>query len=308
MSQRTDTTLSVEGPRRARVRSILHAWWTGWELALRMPGIVILKWLVNLGFAAVAVLPVALLLTDHLADSVAGEQAFESMGIDIAAEFVLAAWPQLRLAAMAAVPIALAYPFVNLYLTGGILHRLRAGLREPWAGFFGACNRNLFPLIRVGLMTLLLAALVLGLPHYALGRLVSALTENATGPQPLFYLTWLHWAIVLLFASWVARVYDYARIAVFLQPTSKATTAFVRGIEFTLRRGTETLGLWLLLVLPPLLLTVLFATAPIAGGVATTAAMWVSLALGQALLALRILGSFAALGGQMRFMQRAQRP
>jgi hypothetical protein len=38
------------------------------------------------------------------------------------------------------------------------------------------------------------------------------------------------------------------------------------------------------------------------------AAVWASVALGQALLALRILGSFATLGGQMRFMRRAQRP
>jgi len=308
MSPRNDAGLSADGPRKARAPGILTAWWTGWSVALRMPGILVLKWSVNLTFAAAAVLPAALLLSDHLAHSAAGEQAFESIGTDIAAEFALAAWPQLRLAALAFAPIALAYLLVNLYLTGGILHRLRAGLREPWAEFFGSCNRNLSMLIRVALLTLVLAALVLGLPHYALARLVELLTEDATGPQPLFYLTWLHWTILFLLGSWVARVYDYARIQAFLQPESKARTALIRAIGFTLRRGTKTLVLWLLLVLPPLALTVLFATAPIAGGVQTMAAVWASVALGQALLVLRILGSFAALGGQMRFMLRFQRP
>ena len=307
MSPRSDTSSSPHGPRQARIRGIRAAWWTGWKVALGMPGILILKWLVNLTFAAAAVLPAVLLLEDHLAHSVVGEQAFESMGTDIAVEFALAAGPQLRLAALASVPIALAYLFVSLYLTGGILHRLRAGLREPWAEFFGACNRNLSMLIRVALMTLALAAIVLGLPHYALARVVESWTEDAAGPQPLFYLTWLHWAILLLLGSWVARVYDYARIAAFLEPESKARAAFFLGIEFTLRRGTKTLVLWLLLVLPPLLLTVIFATAPITGGVGTMAAMWASVALGQVLLGVRILGSFATLGGQMRFMPRAAR-
>jgi hypothetical protein len=66
--------------------------------------------------------------------------------------------------------------------------------------------------------------------------------------------------------------------------------------------------LWLLLVLPPLLLTAAFATAPLLGGVGTMAAVWASVALGQALLALRILGSFATLGGQMQFLGTAPPP
>jgi hypothetical protein len=308
MSARNDAGLSAEEPRQSRGDGILAAWWSGWKAALGMPGVLILKWSVNLTFAAAAVLPFALLLADHLGNSVVGEQAFESLGTDIAAEFALATWPQLRLAALASAPIALVYLLVNLYLTGGILHRLRSGLREPWAEFFASCNRYFCMLIRVGLLSAVLAALVLGLPHYALARLVETLTENAAGPQPLFYLTWLHWATLLLLASWVARVYDYARIAAFLQPESKARTALLRGIGLTMRRGAKTLVLWLLLVVPAPALTALLATAPVAGGVETTGAMCASVALGQALLLLRILGSFAALGGQMRFMPRAQRP
>jgi hypothetical protein len=273
-----------------------------------MPGILILKWLVNLVFAAAAVLPAALLLADHLGNSVVGDQAFEALGTDIALEFAVGAGPELRLAALASAPIALGYLLVNLYLTGGILHRLRAGLRVPWAEFFGSCNRNLSMLIRVGLLTLVLATIAVGLPHYGLARLVERLSEEAAGPQPLFYLTWLHWALLFLLGSWVARVYDYARIAVFVEPQSKARTALIRAMGFTLRQGTKTLVLWLLLVLPPLLVTAVFATTPITGGIGTMAAVWASVALGQALLALRILGSFATLGGEMRFMAASHLP
>jgi hypothetical protein len=309
MSARTDAILPAGEPQaRAPGSEILAAWTSGWKIALGMPSILMLKWAVNLTFAVAAVLPVALLLANHLGNSVVGEQAFESMGTDIAAEFALAAWPQLRLAALASAPTALGYLLVNLYLTGGILHRLRAGLRKPWAEFFAACNGNFSLLIRVGLLTLVLAALVLGLPYYGLARLVEILTEDAAGPQPLFYLTWLQWALLLLLGSWVARVYDYARIAAFLQPGGSARRAFLRALAFTLRRGTKTLVLWLLLVVPAPALAALLATTSVANGVETTGAMSASVALGQALLLLRILGSFAALGGQMRFMLRFQRP
>jgi hypothetical protein len=273
-----------------------------------MPGILALKWLVNLSFAAAAVLPTALLLANHLGHSAVGEEAFETLGTDIVLEFAVAALPQLRLAALASAPIGLAYLFVNLYLTGGILHRLRAGVREPWGEFFRSCQRNFWPLVRVGLFTALLAAALLGPSVYGLARLVEALTEDAAAPQPLVYLTWLHWVILFFLATWVARAYDYARIAVFLQPGRSARRAFLRALAFTLRRGMKTLVLWLLLVIPAPALTALLATTSVANGVETTGAMCASVALGQALLLLRILGSFAALGGQMRFMPRAQRP
>jgi len=308
MSGRNDAGLSADEPQQGLAGGILASWWSGWKAALGMPGVLILKWLVNLIFAATALLPLALLLADHLGNSVVGEQAFERLGTDILAEFALATWPQLRLAALASAPIALVYLLVNLYLTGGVLHRLRSGFRQPWSEFFGSCHRNLSMLIRVGLLTLVLAAIVLGLSHYALARVVETLSEDASGPGPLFYLTWLHWALLILLGSWVARVYDYARIAAFLQPQGKARTAVIRAMGFTLRRGTKTLVLWLLLVLPPFLATLIFATTPIADEFGTMAAVWASLALGQALLALRILGSFATLGGQMRFLAATHRP
>jgi hypothetical protein len=308
VSAESDTAPVGEELRRAESIGILNAWWTGWQAAFDMPGILVLKWLVNLIFAAAAILPTALLLAEYMGHSVVGEQAFTRMGTDIAVEFALANRARLLLAALACAPIALAYLLVNLYLTGGILHRLRAGVREPWGEFFASCHQNFWMLVRVGLFTLALAAALLGLSHWGLARLVEKLTVDAAGPQPLFFLTGLHWVILFLLGSWVARVYDYARIAVFLQPASKARTAVVRAVAFTLRRGTKTLVLWLLLVLPALSLTAVFATAPTAGGVETMTGIWVSAGLGQALLLLRFAGSFAALGGQMRFMAGTRLP
>jgi len=166
----SDSPPATDGAGRTQGGGILASWWTGWTAAVGMPGILLLKWLVNLTFAAAAVLPTALLLADHLGSSVVGEQAFEALGMDVVLEFALGAEPQLRLAALASAPIALAYLLVNLYLTGGILHRLRFGRREPWAEFFASCNRNLWMLVRIGLLTLVLAAVVLGLPHWLLSR------------------------------------------------------------------------------------------------------------------------------------------
>jgi len=284
------------------------AWWTGWSAALGMPGILLLKWAINLILAAAVVSPLALLLSRALGHSALGERAFARVGIDTAIEFGLAHGGELTLAALVFAPLLLVYLLVNLYLTGGVLRRLRTGVREPWGEFFRACQRSFFPLVRVGLFAVLLAAALLGPSAYGLARLVGALTEDASAPQPLFYLTWLHWAILFFLATWVTRVYDYARIAVCLDPGARARSAFLRALAFTWRRGAKTLVLWLLLVAPAPALTALLATAPLAGGVDTTGAMWASVALGQALLLLRILGGFAALGGQMQFMPRAQRP
>ena len=285
---------------------IVGACLAGWRAALGMPGIIILKWLVNLAFSAAATLPAALLLHEHLGQSAVADEAFAQVGIDIAMEFALTFDAELRLAALAMAPVVLVYLFISLYLTGGILDRLRAGAAGPWGGFFAACNRHIGMLVRVGLLTLLLFAGVVVLPYYGLELLVGKLSEDAAGPAPIFYATWVHWGIVFLLGSWVARVYDYSRIAVVLQPDPKAREVVLSAMSFVWANGGWTFLMWLLLTLGPLIVLFAVATVPARDGYQTMLAMWMSLAVGQALVVFRITGSFAVFGGQMRFMTGAE--
>jgi hypothetical protein len=267
-----------------------------------MPGVVILKWLANLAFSAAATLPAALLLREHLGHSAGADEVFAQVSLDTAAEFAFTFEAELRLATVAVAPVALMFLFVSLYLTGGILDRLRGEGERSWASFFLACNRHVCILTRVGVLIGLLFGGLVVLPHYGLERLVEWLTEDATWPAPVFYATWVHWAIVFVLASWVARVYDYARIVVVLSPSRNARRAVLAATSFVLRRGPQTFLLWLLLTVLPLIVLFVVATGPAPGGVRTMTAMWLSVVVGQALVVFRITGSLAAFGAQMRFM------
>jgi hypothetical protein len=281
---------------------VAAAWLAGWTASFAMPGVIVLKWLVNVVFAGAAALPAALWLRQHLGHSAAADEAFSQVGIDTAAELAYAFEAELRLAAVAVASVALIFLFVSLYLTGGILDRLRGGGERSWASFFLACNRHVGMLIRVGVLIGLLFGGVVALPYYGLEWLVEWLTEDATWPAPVFYATWVHWAIVFVLASWVARVYDYARIVVVLFPGRNARRAVLAATSFVLRHGPQTFLLWLLLTVLPLIVLFVVATGPAPGGVRTMIAMWLSVVVGQALVVFRITGSLAAFGAEMRFL------
>jgi hypothetical protein len=274
----------------------------GWRAAFAMPGVVLLKWSVNVVFAGAATLPAALLLHEHLGHSAVADEVFAEIGIDLATEFASAFEPQLRLAVVAVAPIALMFLLTSLYLTGGILDRLCTGAGGSCGRFFAACNQHIGALIRVGVLALVLFAGAVILPHYGLGRLVERLTQDATGPAPVFYATWVHWTLVFLLASWVARIYDYARVILVLHPERNARAAVLSGTRFVWRHGFRTFLLWGLLTFVPLIVLFVVATVPGEGGLQTTVAMWLSVVVGQALVVFRITGSLAAFGGQMRFM------
>ena len=198
------------------------------------------------------------------------------------------------------VAMALGYIVVNLYLTGGVLDRLVADTPRPWAWFFGACQRHFWRLTLIGLCILPLFAVLVALPHIGLTRLVEHLSADAVGPGTSFAATWVHWGVVFLLFSVVARMYDYARIALVTNPDRGAIAAVGAGVVFTLRHGIGTLILWGLLVAVPIGL--MFAHLQVSALIGATdmAAVWLGLAIGQLFVLLRIAGGIAVLGGQMR--------
>ena len=117
----------------------------------------------------------------------------------------------------------------------------------------------------------------------------------------MVYATWAHWGLLVLLASWVARVYDYARVALVLDPGRGAVAAVVVAVGLVLRHGTRTFLLWALLGAVPLALVYGCVAARTEIGMESMRAMWLALAVGQVGVGVRLAGGIALLGGQMRF-------
>lgn len=293
-------------PARRRV-GVVGAYVGGWGWALGAPGVVLLLWIVLMLFAGALSLPAAAVLRDYLAHSTVAERAMDRMPWDVFVELVFGHAATWRAAALGAVPLVVAFLLLSLYLSGGVLERLWDGARRPWSEFFAACHRHVWRLVLVAVLTLMLAAALLGPAHYGSAWLVERFTEDTAGPAPSVYATWAHWAVLLLLASFVARVYDYSRILAVAEPNRPAITAFFGGVAFTLRNGARTLLLWLLLTLTPVAFAAVYGKVSGAIGYADANAMWINVGLGQMLVLLRIVARLATLAGQMQLLMFSRR-
>ncbi len=293
--------------RRRLLKGISSAFVGGWTDTFHMPGILALKWFGNLLFAGLAILLFGILLHSHLDHSALNEIGFGKLRVDRVTEFILAHEEELGLAALPFFPAGAAYVFFNLYLSGGILERLRSSRAYSWAQFFKACNRYLWKLLLIAVLASVLSILIVSLPHYVFLWVVRRLAEKASGPAPVFWVTWVYFILLFFMMSFGLRVYDYARIALILAPNRGTLRAFARGGVFTIRHGTSSFLLWLALIVTPLLFLAAFTLLTVRFEPMSMTALWLRFALGQLVILIRIAGGVAALSAKMRFMQALYR-
>lgn len=289
------------------LQQIFSAFAGGWRDAADMPALLAIKWFGNVVCTAAAAVLFGVVLHTYLAHSALQEIEFAQFRIDHLTEFLMEDQKELALAALPILPAGVAYVVFNFYLTGGMLERLRTGRSFSLGQFSSACHRYLGKLLLIAGLTGVLALLLLVLPNYALQQIVRWFTQDAAGPARFFWAKWLHWGILLILGSVVARVYDYARIALIFAPHRGTARAFLHGIAFTLCSGMASFLLWFILIGTPLFVLSLFVHLTVRFEPESMVGFWFQLGLSQVIMLIRIAGSVATLGAQMRFMRTFQR-
>jgi len=286
------------------IRLLTSCFGRGLRTALAMPAIVFLKWFGNLVFAICGVIGFMYIFYDQFAHSAEAQRMMSSLSLDSVAELYGSNAQSIPLAAITLGPLALVCLVYNLFLTGGILLRLQTGSRPPWGVFFSACGRYLLRLLAIGLLCAILFAVIVALPYWGMMKGEHYLTRNDTSGAPTFAMTWVRWGIAFVLLSWAARVYDYARVRLFLEPKRNFFVAFGYGVYFATRRWGSTLALWLALVAFPLILAGFITAATLFFPLDNLTNVIVTFVLGQVVLIVRTLGGIARLGGEMTYLQR----
>jgi hypothetical protein len=112
------------------------------------------------------------------------------------------------------------------FLSGGVLDRYARNRATRGRGFFGACGAHFLPMLRLGLVIVV----VNGLMHYALGTRVG-------NPSVM--------AIAVVLLSAVALIAVYAQIRLVVEDRRSALGAVLGAIRF-IRRNPAALGVFLL--------------------------------------------------------------
>lgn len=142
---------------------------------------------------------------------------------------------------------AAAYGALWMFLTGGIIDRLARGRPVRAAGFFAACGGYSLRLIRLGVVTTAVYAVLFQYLHPLLfTRLYDHYTRDMTSERHGIALRVTLYAVFGLILLVVNLIADYAKIRLVVEDRRSIISALGASMRFIRRRPLRTLSLYLL--------------------------------------------------------------
>lgn len=284
-------------------KKLFSAFVGGWRDAFRMPLVLTVLWLINLLSAAFALSYLYRMLADYLEHSGLHESAFSVLQPVDVLEFMIAHKERLFVAIFPFLLAGAGYVTFKMFMAGGIFERLKNGPRCSWRHFLAACQRYFWKFVLLsGLTGGFLLAIFAGF-EYVISRGINYLWDVASGPPLIFGANLGYGVLLFLLVSVGVRVYDYARIALILDPQQRSFRAFWLAIRFTWRYQAVSFLLWLVFLILSLGIFAGFARLTAHFPADSMKAVGWQFLFGQIVVGLRIICRIAALGAQMRFLQ-----
>ena len=297
--------------------SVASAYFKGLGLALKHPFMVFLKWILNLAFAALLIRPLFRLLTVDLDHSQVGRDLWTGLDLNYLLETFYRSRPALPGHLLLALLGGFLFLWLNLYLTGGILHGLQQKRGLSAKRFGQACSDRLKPMFsNLICCAVLLSAAVL-VPFVAWDVFLE--NQYAAFPKSLLQLR-IYWAgvvfIALFLFTWVARVHDFSRVLICRNTGSESAyagllggiRAFFKAMGFTTRYFVSSWILWLLFTATQLLLIGLFLYSFQSTADQGPQWFWWELIPGQLLVLARIGCGLGGLAGAALFLNSRLHP
>lgn len=191
------------------------------------------------------------------------------------------------------------------FLSGGVLDRYARNRPTRSHGFFAACGTHVWRFVRLGVLAWLVYLFLFTAVHRWLFEMAyPALTREMTVERTAFAVRVAGYGLFGLLLGACNLAFDYARVRIVVEDRRSAIGAAVAGMRFVRRHAGRVVGLALLngaaLVVVMGLYAVLSPGAPGAG-----AALWLTLALGQAYILARHYLKLLSYASDTALFQRA---
>jgi hypothetical protein len=231
----------------------------GFSLARRGRAAIWVLFLVNLGLAALAALPIYHGILQFTGQSLMSQELLRGLPTDWLTDFSLNSPGSLsRYAAVIAVAGLLSIA-VNTVLAGGVLARLRkADTPFSLAEFFRDTCHYAWRLIRLMILGLICYWVVFRLLNQGLDNVLDKWTYDWQSDRTVFAVRLVAAALLLLGLGFVNLIIDYARLKLVMEEGSSAAGAFLSSLGFCLRRFRRAVTVYALPTLCGLALLVLY--------------------------------------------------
>ncbi len=205
----------------------------------------ILVWLylINVLFAAVLVLPFRNLVSE-ISKTDLSDDFVTGFHLDAFLDFWVEYMDSFQALGLAAVVLGGLYLLVSILLTGGIVATLADASRVTLRRFFTNAGRYFWRFLRVFVVMAIVIGGLLAANAQWVKPYVDSQKELVTTDRESFYWSAGNVGVVLLVASLVLMVFDYAKIRTVVERRRSVFFASLRGLAFVLRRPVRTVTLF----------------------------------------------------------------
>jgi hypothetical protein len=212
------------------------------------PKIVLLQWLFNALFAAVAYALFSAVFASALGRSGLAADLMKKADMNVLFEVLTTSGRPLGVMLAVLLALILIYFLVSIFVHGGILRGLVESSEDKRSGrvFFAGGSVYYGRFLRLTVYSLLLWVPAL-LFFSAVNVLIRAVTKDSTNEPLTFTLSIFRIVLALFMIFLVKMIMDYARIGIAVEDTHQVFRVLLGSFRFVFRRPVRTLGLYYLL-------------------------------------------------------------
>jgi len=226
--------------------SILKLFGKGFQTASKKSRLLVYLWLVNILFALIIIVPFYFLVQGDFENSFSGESlsTFSPLWLGD----IIYKYQNVFPAVVGGLLIpGLLFVLLYVFLNGGIIGRIAAAEEKiNLAGFFSDCGKYFWRFVRVSLMSLVGYVVVLGILMKIVSIPFEAWIKNASGDWSNIIAQNLKFLITILLLSVVQMFFDYVRISLVLEASTKTLRASSSTLSFLAGRFFKAWPLYLL--------------------------------------------------------------
>ncbi|MBN2088284.1 hypothetical protein JW964_01665 [candidate division KSB1 bacterium] len=230
----------------------------GFRQVLKNWKMLILFYLINFIWALLITLPFSGMLTKSLGNSLAAKELLQGFDFQIFFEFLKdqpMAMPSLMKNLLF---FSLLYLPLTLFFLGGVIKVLYARKQKFSFPFFLVGSYEFFGRFVKLFLLWLIGVVGIVLFNMLVGGGINLITKNFENEMIGFWFFWLRTGIVLFFVFLLNLVFDYARIITVCEDRENIFSTFRKAFSFFWHHKGKTLGLYYMILLYAVLLTVFY--------------------------------------------------
>ncbi len=234
--------------------NILNAYFTGFRHTARSWRMVSWYYLVTLLLGLILAVPFHGILREAAGKSMDTIRLLKGFDYTVFREITHFHGAGIRAFYSAGLWMVLLFMIVGAFLAGGILDQLMQKERKfSLSAFFAGCGRWFWRFLRVTFYHLIIQVLVAAIVYVPMGLIVFRKFRGGAAEPQMFHTLLVFLILHLVIALYFLIIADYTRIAIVATGTKKVFKQYWRSLAFVSRRFFATYGLYLMLMVIPLI-------------------------------------------------------